>query len=118
MAKNQKDMDRIYEYVKNRFNSNKNILIHKGKSENILPEFEDNDFDWIYIDGNHYYDFVRKDLQICFSKVKLDGIIAGDDYTWGKNIGFPVMRAVHDFMKENNLKDNLEILGSQFIIYL
>ena len=51
-------------------------------------------------------------------KVSSGGIIAGDDYNWGQNDGYSVKRAVHDFVKENDLEDKLEILGSQFIIKL
>ncbi len=118
IAKNQMDMDLIYEDVRNRFNNYQNVMIHRGKSEEVLQEFEDAYFDWIYIDGNHYYEYVLKDLQISLLKVKPGGIIAGDDYRWGEKEGFPVKRAVQDFIEENNLENNLELLGSQFIIQL
>jgi SAM-dependent methyltransferase len=116
VAKEQSDMDRIYENVRNRFNNYQNIILHRGKSEKVLQDFENAYFDWVYIDGNHYYEYVLNDLQICLSKVKPGGIIAGDDYTWGEKDGFPVKRAVQDFIKRNNLKGNLELIGSQFII--
>lgn len=116
VAKEQSDMDRIYEHVRNRFNDYQNIILHRGKSEKVLQDFENAYFDWVYIDGNHYYEYVLNDLQICLSKVKPGGIIAGDDYTWGEKDGFPVKRAVQDFINRNNLKSNLELIGSQFII--
>ena len=118
VAKNQLDMDKIYEDVRERFKDNPNVLIHRGKSEKVLQEFEDAYFDWVYIDGNHYYEYVLKDLRLCLSKVKPGGIIAGDDYEWGEKEDFPVKRAVQDFVKENALEENLQILGSQFIIKL
>lgn len=118
VAKNQLDMDRIYEGVRKRFNNYTNVIIHRGKSERVLPEFKDAYFDWVYIDGNHYYEYVINDLRICLSKVKPGGIIAGDDYTWGEQEGFPIKRAIHDFIRENNLEDNLQILDSQFMIKL
>ena len=42
--------------------------------------FEDNSIDFIYIDGNHQYDFVKKDLEDYVPKVKVGGVIAGHDY--------------------------------------
>jgi len=116
--KNQADMDQIYQYVKDEFKKYTNVTIHRGFSDKILHDFEDDYFDWLYIDGNHYYEFVLKDLQMTFLKVKKGGLIARDDYTWGEKEGFPVKRAVQDFVSEKKLENNLDILGSQFIINL
>ncbi len=118
VAKNQLDMDKIYEGVKEKFDICSNVFVQRGKSEEILKQFDDGYFDWLYIDGNHYYEFVLNDLQMCFSKIKPGGVIAGDDYEWGENEGFPVKNAVHDFVLEKNLEENLEIFGTQFIIKL
>ena len=37
-------------------------------------------FDWIYIDGNHTYEYVKQDLEGYRPKVKPGGYMAGDDY--------------------------------------
>ena len=118
VAKKQEDMNQIYQSVRQKFQQNRNVTIHRGFSENVLQEFEDDYFDWVYIDGNHYYEYVLKDLQLSLLKVKPGGLIAGDDYTWSAKDGFPVKRAVKDFIKENNLEQNLEVFGSQFVIKL
>jgi len=76
-------MDKKFENVKNRFSTeilNEQIIIHRGFSEEIIPIFEDNYFDWIYVDGNHLYDYVKKDLQLCYDKSKNNSLITGDDY--------------------------------------
>ncbi|MBT3311606.1 MAG: hypothetical protein HN379_06400 [Desulfobacteraceae bacterium] len=70
VAKNQRDMDLIYEGVKERFSNYPNIILNRGKSEKVLNEFPDDYFDWVYIDDNHFYEYVSKDLEICFLKVK------------------------------------------------
>lgn len=118
VAKSQGDMDLIYNDVRKRFGKYDNIFVNRGRSEQVLQEFPDAYFDWVYIDGNHYYDYVIKDLELCFSKVKPGGIIAGDDYAWGEKDGFPVKKAVQDFVDAKGLERNLEILGSQFMIKL
>ena len=116
IPKNQSDMDCIYEGVRKRFDKFDDIIIHRGKSAEILHTFKDAYFDWVYIDGNHNYEYIRRDLSDCFLKVKAEGIIAGDDYS----DEFPSVKvAVHDFIRENHLKDNqLWVFGSQFMIKL
>jgi hypothetical protein len=118
VAKNQEDMDSIYSSVKRKFNSFDNVILNRGKSEKILQQFPDQYFDWVYIDGNHFYEFVLNDLRLSLSKVKPTGFISGDDYNWGRKYGFPVRNAVNDFLHENALDNKLEIIGSQFIISL
>lgn len=118
VAKNQVDMDQIYQSVKNKFSPFSNVIFNKGKSQIVLNEFDDDYFDWVYIDGNHYYDYVLHDLEICYLKVKSHGMITGDDYTWGAKDGFPVMQAVQDFVNKKKLPHKLEIIESQYIIRL
>ncbi len=38
------------------------VKIHRGYSTDILEQFPDEYFDWIYIDGNHLYEYVKNDL--------------------------------------------------------
>jgi SAM-dependent methyltransferase len=116
VAGNQADMDRICEGVRDRFHAFPEVVLHRGKSEDALREFPDGFFDWVYIDGNHYYEFVLEDLRQCLARVRPGGIIAGDDYHWGEADGFPVRRAVADFLRESGLSERLEVLDSQFLI--
>lgn len=92
------------------------VVINRGKSVDVLEGFDDAYFDWVYIDGNHYYDYVLADLNSSFDKVRPGGIIAGDDYTWRPEEGMPVKRAVTDFVAARGLMSKLEVLGSQFLI--
>jgi hypothetical protein len=55
------------------------IYIHRGLSENIVPTFENESYDMIYIDGNHEKRYVVEDCVICFKKVKKGGWIIIDD---------------------------------------
>jgi hypothetical protein len=52
----------------------------KGKSLNYVYKFDDNYFDFVYIDGSHQYEDVKADILAWKSKVKFHGIIAGHDY--------------------------------------
>jgi hypothetical protein len=83
IGKNQAKMDTIYESVVSRFRSairSGIVQVHRNTSEGCCAQFPDNYFDWIYIDGNHKYEFVKLDLEMFLPKVKLRGIVAGDDY--------------------------------------
>ena len=116
IAKNQDDMDEIFRVVQDRFRAHPAVVIHRGTTGTVLPDFDDDYFDWVYVDGNHGYEFVLADLRMCLPKMKHGGIIAGDDYEWGPEEDYPVRRAVTEFCRENNWNDNLEILGSEYSI--
>jgi predicted O-methyltransferase YrrM len=50
-----------------------------GDSAKSAEKFADKSIDFCFIDGNHTYDFVKKDIQAWIPKVKTGGIIAGHD---------------------------------------
>jgi len=63
-------------------------------------EVGDDTVDVVFIDGNHEYDYVRKDLDFWWKKLKKGGYLLGDDY----NMRFPgVIQAVNEFAKNNGL---------------
>jgi hypothetical protein len=120
VAKNQKEMDEIFENVKLRFSKYKNITYHRGFSADLHANFSDGFFDAIYIDGNHYYEYVYADLNNYWSKVKTGGLITGDDYGWtaediqGQQ---PVKDAVAKFLGEKKGFVSFEaLIGDQFVI--
>ena len=45
-----------------------------------MSDYDDNFFDFIFIDGLHTYDQVLTDCKNYYSKVKNGGIFAGHDY--------------------------------------
>ena len=61
--------------------------------------FEDKSVDFVYIDANHAYKYVREDILAWLPKVKKGGIIGGHDWDWtgpNKEDVFAVKRAVED----------------------
>ena len=44
-------------------------------------QYEDETFDFVYIDASHHYDFVKSDILAWYPKVKKGGYIGGHDYT-------------------------------------
>jgi predicted O-methyltransferase YrrM len=80
----------------------------KGFSENIVNNYKDESIDFLFIDADHEYDKIKQDINLWFSKIKKNGVIAGHDYT----IGFPgVIKAVDEFFG----KDNFNVVGSSWI---
>lgn len=83
VGESQAKMDAIYASVVRRFRSairSCTVEVHRNSSAACASQFPDNCFDWIYIDGNHRYEFVMLDLETYSPKVKRNGLIAGDDY--------------------------------------
>lgn len=76
------------------------IRIHRKFSTDAVGDFEDNYFDWVYIDTTHSYDMTREELARYAPKIKHNGIIAGHDYTmgsWRSLYRYGVIEAVHEF---------------------
>lgn len=117
-VKNQETMDNKYNSVKKKFMTlikKDQITIHRGLSETLFSVFDDSYFDWVYIDGNHLYDFVKKDLNLYYSKVKSGGFITGDDYYDGGWSSGGVKKAVDEFVNTGMVKLIL-IKNNQFIL--
>jgi len=55
------------------------INIHRGLSEHVVPTFEDDSFDIIYIDGNHDKRYALHDAIMAIKKIKHNGYIVFDD---------------------------------------
>jgi predicted O-methyltransferase YrrM len=107
LVENEKG-DQLYSFVSNRLRSkfgDRSFFI-RGTSE-AVKDFKNESFDFIYIDGDHTYEGVKKDLNNTFLKVKKNGIFCGDDYGIFEDINFNVKKAVDEFCTNNNLTLNL-----------
>jgi len=78
--------------------SKKVKFIEKFSNEalNDIPQL-----DFIYIDGNHKYDYVKQDIENYWEKIKAGGIITGHDFN---KTCLGVIKAVTEFCIKNNLK--------------
>ena len=93
------------------------IVLWHAKSQDIADKFEDEYFDWIYVDGDHCYDAVKADIDLYLPKLKHDGLIIGDDYGavhewWGDSI----IRAVQDSLVEYPELNLEAVVGAQFVL--
>ena len=56
------------------------IKQHKYYSQDIHAKFQNNQYDFVYIDGDHSGESVARDIKQYFPKVKPGGYIGGHDY--------------------------------------
>jgi len=71
-------------------------------SESAIREFQNEEaFNFVYIDGDHSYESVKKDLTLYYPLMRSNGLIGGHDYTPYYET---VMRAVNEFAKEAKLE--------------
>lgn len=139
---NTDDYKNIYsECIDNIIGYENRCFMLRSDSKNAASFFEDESLDFVYIDANHRYDFIKEDLQLWFPKVRKGGIVSGHDYLmidWyndkfyadnGKDkyiygssgyMGeYGVNPAVDEFCKENNYQLNKttdEWFGTWFFI--
>ena len=83
---------------------NQRLFIHKGYSQDVVHEFRDKYFDWVYVDGDHFYEGASSDLRLYTPKLKDDGIIICDDYSNRGPWGDGVVRAVDEAVSEGRLR--------------
>lgn len=76
------------------------VEMNLGLSTEVVQQFEDAYFDWVYIDTVHDYNVTYKEIELYSAKVKPTGIIAGHDYVagnWKGLVKYGVIEAVHEF---------------------
>ena len=100
----QKEMDKIYEEALARTQKEPYICqINRMTSMDAVGGLDDNIFDFVFIDGNHSYDFVKEDIREWTKKVKPGGIVAGHDYKEDPINNYGVIQAVNEYVKENHI---------------
>ncbi len=85
----KEDVKSIFLDTINRFNIAPQIM-HMTTSE-ASTKVQDNYFDLVFIDADHTYEGVKKDLVNWWPKVKRGGILAGHDFAW---------KSIKDALKE------------------
>lgn len=70
----------VYKLFKENTKHHKEIRLLKNYSYEVVDSFVDKSIELIYIDADHEYDSVKRDLELFLPKVCPGGIIAGHDY--------------------------------------
>ena len=99
--KNKDNHSKYHEITKRRLKVY-NCEIVKKPSMNAVKDFARDSLDFVYIDGNHSYDYVLEDITEWSKIVRKKGIVAGHDYMDTKMMHLDVVKAVDLYVKENN----------------
>ena len=125
--------DSLYNKTKQRLESKygDRVTFIRKFSVDAITDIPDN-IDFLYIDGNHRYSYVCKDLELYYPKVKLGSFIVGDDAVdiddskrnengdvcviWAPGCygHYGVIKAFREFCMKNNINGN--IIGNQYMI--
>ncbi len=98
----QDKLDTIFKTVESLFAGDERVIIHRKFSMDI--SFGDSYFDWLYIDGDHTYEVVKKELNKYYPLIKRGGFLCGHDYgPTGKETNGGPRRAVDEFIEEKDL---------------
>jgi SAM-dependent methyltransferase len=90
------------------------VTYHLGDSSSLLSQLDDGFFDAVYVDGDHSYQGVWKDLAQALRVLKPDGYLLANDYTNWDPIQmkpYGVFSAINRFANDNNL--HMEFLALQ-----
>lgn len=120
-CKTQRGMDDFFVDLKEYFSQYDNIEWVREYSWYAAELFPNEYFDWIYLDGDHHYEAVKKDLESFAPKIKSGGILCGDDWLWGPardelEIKRPIKRAVTEFLDQSDSFVMEKVYISQFIL--
>lgn len=103
-------LDDLFKTMKVLESRNNKVQVIKDFSPGVASKFEDESFDFVYIDADHTESAVYTDLCAWWPKVRAGGVLAGHDYcdmtlkcSDGTDVIFGVIPAVNRFISEKNL---------------
>ena len=114
----QVEMDAIYAKVAKRFAgavSSGQVEIQRTESLKAAASCEDASLDWIYLDADHRYEGCRDDLAAWLPKLKVGGLICGDDYGRKGWWDHGVTKAVSEFIRKADVSE-VAIWRTQFVL--
>jgi len=82
----------------------KNTVWLRGRSENVHMCVPNKSLDFVYIDGNHRYDWIMADIILWGRKVRSGGMLSGHDYDAKIRGSRQVKQATDDYTRRHNIK--------------
>jgi len=84
-----------------------NTKLVKGTSMDIVKTIPDGSLDFVYIDANHSYDYVKEDIEEWTKKVKIGGIVSGDDYYVFPSGNDGVVKALDEYTDKHRIRRHI-----------
>jgi len=78
----------------------KKITVHRMTSVEAVKGFGNESLDWVFIDANHEYPYIKENLELWVPKVKVGGFVSGHDYG---NKWAGIKKAVDELVPKNKL---------------
>jgi predicted O-methyltransferase YrrM len=110
-----------FSIVEKNFDSNlkdvNNVNKIKSTSDNFFVQNK-NMYDFIYLDGNHKFDYVIKDCENAWKFLNIGGFLVCDDYIWNyyRDIKQNPCFAVNKFLEKNKQAKILLVSNSQIFL--
>lgn len=104
--------------IKELDDDNGRLKLHVGDSAASMRRVPDGFFDIVYIDGDHAYEGVKRDIEATLPKLKPTGSLVFNDYSVWSPVGMyhcGVARAVHELCLEQSWK--FRYLALQTMMY-
>ena len=80
--------------------SDKTVFIQES-SLDAYKRFSDKSLDFVYLDGDHRYEIVRRELDLYYPLVRIGGLFAGHDFSHAQN---GPQRAVAGFCSKHKIQ--------------
>ena len=94
----------FYEEILRHFKDKDGVEVIRKFSEDSVNDIPDGSLELLYVDGNHSYEYVYRDLSIYEKKLNNQGIIMGNDFLKSRKdptlTHYEVIPAVLDFCRE------------------
>lgn len=110
------DWNELEQFYDSRMSAYTNVCKVKGYSEEFLNTAEKSHYDFIYIDGDHTAHGVYTDAILGWDKLKINGIMAFDDYLWQHDTYQEHLRpkpGIDRFLQEHSGKYQILIMDEQ-----
>ena len=99
----KEEVDRMRDIAVTNFRDYSNrVTLHTTTSKEFASSVEEDKYDYIFIDGNHSYEYVLEDIALWYPKLKNGGVFAGHDFDLEC-----VRKAVYEYKTKNILPNML-----------
>jgi hypothetical protein len=105
--------DRVYKEAMDRLSPHAGKHAHLRMTSAEAREYIPGPVDFVWVDGNHRYEFVKADLEAYWPLIREGGVLCGHDYT-DNDTTCQVARAVNEFAAANDLP--LELAPPSWVI--
>lgn len=110
------EWEQHYEMVKEKFNQNPNVSIIRSLTIDGIEQIQHQDM--FYIDADHSYQSVLKDIIHSDKKLKSGGIMMGHDYCVQHKPNFGVVQAIWEFLDNHKNYNLLGITQERFATWI